>query len=99
MDYIYILVVGILFLILSYISELKSDIRSINITLDKIAKQIGVSDTIDENIYEELKELVLEGKKVKAIKKYRIVSGVGLKEAKDYIDLLSNNISDKKRPI
>jgi len=48
-----------------------------------------VPDTITENIDEELKILISEGKKIKAIKKYRMATGIGLKEAKDYIDRLS----------
>ncbi|WP_435575532.1 ribosomal protein L7/L12 [Clostridium gasigenes] len=40
----------------------------------------------------ELKNLIREGKKIKAIKKYRIVTGLGLKEAKDYVDSLSEKI-------
>jgi len=73
----------------SAISQIRSDIARLNLTLDKIAKQIGVPDTIIENIDEELKILISEGKKIKAIKRYRMATGIGLKEAKDYIDRLS----------
>lgn len=73
----------------SVISQLRNDVARINITLDKIAKQIGVSDTVIQNVDGELKDLISQGKKVKAIKKYRMVTGIGLKEAKEYIDLLS----------
>ncbi|QAT40920.1 ribosomal protein L7/L12 [Clostridium sp. JN-9] len=71
--------------IVSSISQMRSDITRININLDKIAKQVGVPDTITD----ELKSLILEGKKIEAIKKYRIATGLGLKEAKEYIDSLS----------
>lgn len=37
---------------------------------------------------EQLRSLIAEGKKIKAIKKCRIVTGFGLKEAKDYVDKL-----------
>lgn len=67
------------------ISQIRSDITRINITLNKIAKQVGVPDTITD----ELKSLLLEGKKIEAIKKYRIATGLGLKEAKEYVDSLS----------
>jgi ribosomal protein L7/L12 len=66
----------------SNIKELRKDIRRINITLEKIAKQIGVPDRITDNIDIELKNLIAEGKKTEAIKKYRMVTGLGLKEAK-----------------
>lgn len=77
--------VWLLLWIVISISQIRSDIARININLNKIAKQIGVPDTITD----ELKSLLLEGKKVKAIKKYRIATGVGLIEAKEYIDSLS----------
>lgn len=64
---------------------MRSDITRININLNKIAEQVGVPDTITDD----LKHLILECKKVEAIKKYRVVTGIGLKEAKEYIDSLS----------
>lgn len=53
--------------------------------LNKISRQVGVPDTITD----ELKSLISEGKKIEAIKRYRIATGVGLKEAKEYVDSLS----------
>lgn len=77
--------------LLGAINNLRSDIARINLTLDKIAKQIGVPDTITENIDIELKSLISEGKRVEAVKRYRMVSGLGLKESKEYIDKLIEN--------
>lgn len=77
----------------SAIIQLRNDVARINITLDKIAKQVGVTDTAIQNVDCELKDLISQGKKVKAIKKYRMVTGIGLKEAKEYIDLLSQGES------
>jgi len=76
--------VGLLFIIVSNISMMRKDIARINVTLNKIAKQVGVPDTLTN----ELKSLILEGKKMEAIKKYRTVTGLGLIEAKEYVDLL-----------
>lgn len=81
--------VTVIISISSAISQIRSDLARLNSTLDKIAKQIGVPDAITENVDEELKILISEGKKIKAIKKYRMANGIGLKEAKDYIDRLS----------
>lgn len=53
-----------------------------------------ISEIELENMNGELEELLAEGKKIEAIKKYRMVTGVGLKEAKDYVDL----ISEKSKP-
>ncbi|AAK79627.1 ribosomal protein L7/L12 [Clostridium acetobutylicum] len=44
------------------------------------------NDLIDVDT--EIRELVRKGKKIEAIKRYRILTKVGLKEAKDYIDSL-----------
>lgn len=88
MNYLTILgiaVAGLSLWIISSISQMRSDITRMNINLNKIAQQVGVPDTITD----ELKSLILEGKKVEAIKKYRIATGLGLKEAKEYIDSLS----------
>ncbi|MBU3093710.1 ribosomal protein L7/L12 [Clostridium sp. CF011] len=41
------------------------------------------------NILDELKSLLLEGRRIKAIKKYREVTGLGILEAKEYVDSLS----------
>ncbi|CAM2794313.1 ribosomal protein L7/L12 [Hathewaya histolytica] len=88
MNYITIGVIalaGLLLWIISSISQIRGDIQRININLNKISEQVGVPDTITD----ELKSLILEGKKVEAVKKYRIATGLGLKEAKEYIDSLS----------
>ncbi|MCM1990064.1 ribosomal protein L7/L12 [Oceanirhabdus seepicola] len=53
------------------------------------SNHIEVPDTVLKNMNIELKSLIAEDKKIKAIKKYRMVTGVGLKEANEYIDLLS----------
>ena len=57
-----------------------------NYRVNKKSTQIKVSDTVLENMNVELRNLIAEGKKIKAIKKYRMVTGLGLKEAKEYID-------------
>lgn len=50
--------------------------------------KIQVSDEVLSNLNIDLRKLISEGKKIKAIKKYRVVTGSGLKEAKEYIDNL-----------
>ncbi len=82
------IIAGLLICISTSINQLRSEIIRINSTLESIAKQIGVPDIIIENIDDELKNLIKEGKKVKAIKRYREVTGFGLKESKEYIDSL-----------
>lgn len=77
-------VVGLLMIIVTSIKQMQSDIARINANLNKIAKQVGVEDTITD----ELKGLLLEGKRIEAVKKYRIATGAGLVEAKEYVDSL-----------
>ncbi|MBL4937695.1 50S ribosomal protein L7/L12 [Clostridium sp. YIM B02515] len=87
---VWIIIGGVVLIsISSSISQLRSDLARINANLDRIAKQIGVPDLITDELDIELKQLILEGKKIEAIKKYRIATGIGLKEAKEHIDRLS----------
>jgi hypothetical protein len=50
--------------------------------------QMEVSATDLENMNIELRKIIAQGEKIKAIKKCRMVTGLGLKEAKEYVDLL-----------
>ena len=54
-------------------------------TLDRIAVKIGVPDLSEDDT---LKAFIKEGKKIQAIKRYREISGAGLKEANDFIERL-----------
>ncbi|ACA54194.1 DNA-binding protein [Clostridium botulinum] len=56
--------------------------------INKIRKNT-LSDEELKNMDNELRELITEGERIKAIKKYRIVTGAGLIEAKEYVDSLS----------
>lgn len=87
---IWIIIGGVVLIsISSSISQLRNDLARINANLDRIAKQIGVPDLVTDELDIELKKLILEGKKIQAIKKYRMATRIGLKEAKEYIDRLS----------
>ena len=86
MNYIVIMgFAGALIGMASSISLMRKDINRINTNINKIAKQVGVPDTITD----ELKRLLIEGRKIEAIKKYRMATGAGLIEAKEYVDSLS----------
>lgn len=75
--------------LLCVIIQLHNDLTRVNKKIDRIAKHIGVPEIITENVDGELKELILKGERIKAIKRYRHLTGESLKEAKDYVDLLS----------
>ncbi len=74
--------------ILVALNQLSQRIEEANQSLRKISKHLGVHDTILESLEEELKELVKQGEKIKAIKLYRETTGLGLKEAHDHIQEL-----------
>lgn len=91
MDFVLLYIGIIIILILgSMIVTLQNKITRLNITVDKIAKQIGVVE-ITEDMASELKNLILMGKKNQAIKKYRIATGYNLKESSDHIEKLSKD--------
>lgn len=56
------------------------------------SNQIEISDADLANMNVELRTLITEGKKFEAIKKYRMVTGLGLLQAKEYVDSLSVKI-------
>jgi ribosomal protein L7/L12 len=82
-------ILGVIFAI---VSQLQGDIARINATLYRIEKHMGVKNPEIENIDEELRDLISQGKKIKAVKRYRIATGFGLKEAKDYVDRLTDKL-------
>ncbi|HOQ36814.1 MAG TPA: 50S ribosomal protein L7/L12 [Acetivibrio sp.] len=87
-DEIILISVGLLIIYLA-IFQLKSEIRRLNITLDKIAEKLGVPEPAEDS---QIKAFIAEGNKNKAIKRYREITGVGLKEAYDYIEkIISDN--------
>lgn len=48
-----------------------------------------LSDEELKNMDNELRELIIDGERIKAIKKYRMATGAGLIEAKEYVDSLT----------
>lgn len=83
---IIIFLLGVILYLMSNISQLREEVKRNNKTLDKIVEHFGIE--IYKNIDDELRGIISDGGKVKAIKRYREYTGVGLKEAKEYIDNL-----------
>jgi ribosomal protein L7/L12 len=88
-------IIGILLVILTImsnnLSEMKEQLYRVNKTLEKMALQLGVKEldyVDDDEVLESVKYLVKKGKKIDAIKQYRIATGQGLKESKEKIDNL-----------
>ena len=71
------------------LSEITEQLYKLNKTLEKLALKMGVKelDYVDEEeVLESLKDLLKKGKKIKAIKEYRVATGESLKESKEKID-------------
>lgn len=93
-DKVLIAIVACLFVCLyTVISSFEKKLNKIEMKMDKIAEKLGVNEeTLSDEVQKEIEELVKQGNLVRAIKIYRMETGVGLKEAKEYIDDLCNNI-------
>lgn len=86
---IWIIIWAIMLMILvSVISQMRNDLKHMRITLDKIAEKFGAIEFVTKEEKEELMRLLSEGKSVEAVRKCREITGLGLKEAKEYVDNL-----------
>jgi ribosomal protein L7/L12 len=73
----------------SSISQLKADIYQIKIKLNHISEHVDLPDSINNELKTTLLELISKGEDIKAVKEYKLATGAGLLEAKQYIDHLS----------
>ncbi|MDM0905511.1 ribosomal protein L7/L12 [Clostridium perfringens] len=82
------IIVGVIMIMIlvSVISQMRNDLKHMRITLDKIAEKFGAIEIVTKEEKEELKRLVSEGKNVEAVRRCREITGLGLKEAKEYVD-------------
>ena len=71
------------------IERLKSDVDLIKMKLTTISKHVDLPDPTNNELKIIVLELISKGEKIKAIKEYRLATGAGLLEAKQYIDHLS----------
>jgi hypothetical protein len=60
--------------------------RAIDRKLDLVLQNLGIDPY--QGLDNQVAELVRSGQKIEAIKLYRAQTGVGLKEAKDYVERL-----------
>ncbi|MFZ7119883.1 MAG: ribosomal protein L7/L12 [Eubacteriaceae bacterium] len=87
-EFILGLSIGMIIIRIGLDTKVENSMLQINNKLDKIIKNFAIDDAIIEGVDAELQNLLTDGKKIKAIKRYREVTGHGLKESKEYIDLL-----------
>ena len=95
MDYAIIgFLCGVSIVLMMNVSNQKDQIKILNNKLNKIINHLGIEDEELNKINDELNKLIIEGKKVKAVKLYRMTTGAGLKESKEYIDALADKLSN-----
>ena len=84
----YIVVVFILFMclyLLFTVNKLNSRVKGLEYTLEQMSKQVDVPENPINN---ELRQMLIEGNDIKAVKRVRETLGLTLLEAKKYIDVL-----------
>lgn len=76
------IIIGVLFITIiimsNKLSQMRDQLYKLNKTLEKLALQMGVKelDYVDEEeVLESLKDLLKKGKKIEAIKEYRVATG------------------------
>lgn len=86
----WLLLVVLVFLGLSLFARgganLAPRLRSLERKVDLILGSLGIDP--NQGVDKQVAELARSGQKIEAIKLYREISGVGLKEAKDYVEEL-----------
>lgn len=89
MDHVTYLLVAILVLeVLSLFvrggGDASARLSAVDRKLDLILENLGIDP--NQGLDKQIADLVREGRKIEAIKLYRTQTGLGLKEAKDYVD-------------
>lgn len=87
---------GVSIVLMMNVSNQKDQIKILNNKLNKIINHLGIEDEELNKINDELNKLIIEGQKVKAVKLYRMTTGAGLKESKEYIDALAEKLSNEQ---
>ncbi|WP_112179836.1 MULTISPECIES: hypothetical protein [Paraliobacillus] len=73
----------------SKVDKLEGHIKGMQYKLDQLVKQSGIPE---HPINDDLRELIKEGKDIKAVKKARETLGLSLLEGKQYIDKLKSEV-------
>ena len=61
-------------------------LKQLESKVDALLKKFEID--FDADAFTGVRELAMDGKKIEAIKKYREITGAGLKDAKDYVEQL-----------
>lgn len=85
LNIIEIILLFLILYLLGITSKLEGQVKGLKYTLIQL---LETTDPVDYPINNELRELIQEGKEIKAVKKVRETLGLSLLEAKQYIDAL-----------
>lgn len=77
---------GAFIFLISSVGQLRNEVKLMRGTLNRIAERVGVTEILTKEEKEELMSLVSEGKNVEDVRRCREITGLGLKEAKEYVD-------------
>ena len=77
---------GVFMFLIGSVGQLRNEVKLMRGTLNRIAERVGVTEIVTKEEKEELKRLLSEGKNVQAVRRCREITGLGLKEAKEYVD-------------
>ena len=89
MEFVICFLIGAVMVLVANLSSMSNEINKTNRKIDKIMNALNISEYDYNAIDNELKNIVSDKGKIKAIKRYRDITEVGLKEAKEYIDKLN----------
>jgi ribosomal protein L7/L12 len=69
-------------------AQLRQRVAKLERTVEFLLNHLNITyvDAADTDQYAEITALVMSGNKIEAIKRYREMTGVGLAEAKNFID-------------
>ena len=85
---------GAFIFLISSVGQLRNEVKLMRGTLNRIAERVGVTEILTKEEKDELVRLVSEGKNVQAVRRCREITGLGLKEAKEYVDGLGREKID-----
>ncbi|MDK0573150.1 ribosomal protein L7/L12 [Clostridium perfringens] len=77
---------GAFIFLISSVGQLRNEVKLMRETLNRIVERVGVTEILTKEETDELRRLVSEGKSVEAVRRCREITGLGLKEAKEYVD-------------
>ena len=76
----------LLVIVLGQLGSLRSHVARMEFRLNALLENLGIEPSKD--VDPEVRRLAESGEKIAAIKRYREITGVGLKEAKDAVERL-----------